>query len=298
MTEDLKVLVDSLHSYYVSRGCEDDAKHITRIIMENGDIEKFQSIIAHKNRLPKVISLIESNNIYKLFGRLLSHDTLIELAGEKPSQSTIARGNFEILCQLLIKDLNRGNKRYPGKHGDINAGGITIELKGPKGRIKGQKEHSASLIDNEFNRICGGTGKDVFASISNMKSNLSGIKGSDSVIFDIISRSLQAQYGLNEDISVLQPHIVNRGCINYRNVTRLMGCIQLRGYWLDERWDYICIFKGTDGPSSLKDGGYVCISSSDASDVVKMFNDKRITFSGGGNSSRTSRDHYCKISYK
>lgn len=300
---DPQVLVDSLYGYFEKRGCEDDSKNITRILNANDDIDNFIDIANDPSILPSAADFVKADNVYKLFGNLLSKSSLMEIAEEKPSKFSITRGAFEILCELLLSDTNEENKNYSGKAGDVNAGGLALEFKGPQARVKGQKEHNASLIDDEFNKIYKTIvpdhkdAKQIFASQKNMKVYFDDLNVADDVIFEIISKSLQAQYGFNEDLSSLQSSIVKNGKVNYPNVTRLMGCIQLRGYWEDEHWDYICIFHGKKGEQALKKGDYTCIPANDASDIVTTFNNSHITFTGGGNGYGSVRDSYCRICY-
>lgn len=301
--DDPQVLVDSLYDYFEKRGCEDDSKNITRILNANDDIENFINIANDPSILPSAADFVKSDNVYKLFGDFLSKNSLMEIAEEKPSKFSITRGAFEILCELLLRDTNEGNKNYSGKAGDVNAGGLALEFKGPQARVKGQKEHNASLIDTKFNEIMKTLVPDhkdvkqVFSSQTNMKKYLEDLDVTDDVMFDLISKSLQAQYGFDEDLSSLQKDIVNNGQVNYKNVTRLMGCIQLRGYWEDEHWDYICIFHGKKGEQVLKSGDYTAIPADYARNIVKIFNDPHITFVGGGNGYGSVRDSYCQIYY-
>lgn len=301
---DPKFLIDTLYDYFEERGCEDDVKNIIRILNANDDIDSFIELTNNKDSLPTAKDFIKSSNVYDLFvSASLSKNTLQELAEERPSKNSITRGAFEILCELLLRDTNTGNKNYEGKAGDVNAGGLAIEFKGPQARIRGQKEHNASLIDDEFNKIYKTIvpdhkdAKRIFASQKNMRLYFDDLNVADDVIFEIISKSLQAQYGFNEDLSLLQPSIVKNGKVNYPNVTRLMGCIQLKGYWEDEHWDYICIFHGKKGEQALKKGDYTCISATDASNVVTMFNNSHLTFATGGNGYGSVRDSYCQIYY-
>ena len=302
--DDPKLLIDTLYSYFEERGCEDDVKNIIRILNANDDIDSFIELTNNKDSLPTAKDFIKSSNVYDLFASTsISKNALQELAEEKPSRRSITRGAFEILCELLLRDINAGNKNYSGKAGDINAGGLAIEFKGPKACVKGQKEHNASLIDDEFNKIYKTIvpdhkdAKQIFASQKNMKVYFDDLNVADDVIFEIISKSLQAQYDFNEDLSSLQPSIVKNGKVNYSNVTRLMGCIQLKGYWEDEHWDYICIFHGKEGDLAIKKGDYTCIPATDASDIVTTFNNSHITLTGGGNGYGTVRDSYCRIYY-
>ena len=301
---DPKLLIDTLYDYFEERGCEDDTKNIIRILNANDDIDSFIELTNNKDSLPTAKDFIKSKNVYDLFTSVsLSKNTLQELAEERPSKNSITRGAFEILCELLLRDTNTGNKNYEGKAGDVNADGLAIEFKGPQARVKGQKEHNASLIDDEFNKIYKTIvpdhkdAKQIFASQKNMKVYFDNLNVADDVIFEIISKSLQAQYGFNEDLSSLQSSIVKNGKVNYPNVTRLMGCIQLKGYWEDEHWDYICIFHGKKGEQALKKGDYTCISATDASNVVTMFNNSHLTFATGGNGYGSVRDSYCQIYY-
>lgn len=301
---DPRLLIDTLYDYFEERGCEDDVKSIIRILNANDDIDSFIELSNNIDSLPTAKDFIKSSNVYDLFASVsLSKNTLQELAEERPSKNSITRGAFEILCELLLRDTNTGNKNYEGKAGDVNAGGLAIEFKGPQARIRSQKEHNASLIDDEFNKIYKTIvpdhkdAKQIFASQKNMRLYFDDLNVADDVIFEIISKSLQAQYGFNEDLSSLQPAIVKNGKVNYPNVTRLMGCIQLKGYWEDEHWDYICIFHGKKGEQALKKGDYTCISATDASNVVTMFNNSHLTFATGGNGYGSVRDSYCQIYY-
>ena len=149
---DPKLLIDTLYDYFEERGCEDDTKNIIRILNANDDIDSFIELTNNKDSLPTAKDFIKYSNVYDLFASAsLSKNTLQELAEERPSKNSITRGAFEILCELLLRDTNTGNKNYEGKAGDVNAGGLAIEFKGPQARVKGQKEHNASLIDDEFN---------------------------------------------------------------------------------------------------------------------------------------------------
>ncbi len=303
--DDQKILVDTLYNYYTSRGVEDDAKNITRIIDANDNIEEFIELVSNDSYLPSADDFIKGHNIYDLFSSCnLNKETLKELANEKPSRSSITRGMFEILCELLLKNINYKNANYPGKAGDVNAGGLAIEFKGPQARVKGQKEHNALLIDQKFNELYNTisdkeiSDKNIFSTQDLMKKYLGDLSASDEDIFNVISKSLLNQYGFDDDLRSIQKEIVNKGKIDVKNITRLLGCIQLKGYYLDERWDYICIFHGNKGIEALQRGDYTCILGEDVTDIVKTFNNKHLIFSGGGKYTGSVRDHYCQIYYK
>ena len=302
---DPKIVVDLLYEYFSQRGCEDDAKNLARIIDANDNLDEFLSIVSNPSILPTANDFVKENNLYKLFSSLnLNKDTIIELASEKPSRNSITRGAFEILCELLLQDTNLKNANYSGKAGDVNAGGLALEFKGPGARVKSQVEHSAVAIDDKFNEICKvknpdfKDGKAIFASQQNMKQYIP-TDWSDDEIFSLIAQSLLAQYNLEdsaEDLKSLQKDIVNKGNINYQNITRLMGCIQLKGYVEDEHWDYMVIFKGKSGDQAINKGDYFCLSADDAENIPATFNNKLLHFGAGGHGYRSVRDHYCQIS--
>lgn len=305
--EDPKILVDLLYGYFEQRGCEDDSKNIARIIDANDNLEEFLNIVGDLSILPTTDQFLKSDNVYKLFASLnLNRDTIAELAKENPSKNSITRGAFEILFELLLQDVNKGNANYPGKSGDVNAGGLALEFKGPGARVKSQVEHSASAIDSKFNELYKVVNNDinnvkaVFSSQTSMRQYFEDLKITDDEIFDIIAQSLLAQYNLSDtvkDLKPLQKDIVKNGVVDYKNVTKLMGSIQLKGYVEDEHWDYMVVFKGKKGEQAIKTGDYAIISAEDAKDIKKIFNDKHITFSGGGHAYRSVRDHYCQINY-
>ena len=302
--EDPEVLVNRFKDYFTERGCEDDITNIVRILDANNNIEEMLSIIDDKSILPTAIDFIKNDNIYSLFKQTnIDIKTLKELANEFPSKNSITRGRFEILCQLLLQDVNLANKNYPGKAGDVNAGGLALEFKGPGARVKGQKECPATLIDDMFAKLTGVNEAKVFATQANMKKVFSHeffSNKTDEEIFEIICKSLYAQYnkGTDSDIQLLKPiqkDVVNRGKIIPNNITKLMGCIQLQGYQNQENWDYICIFTGKKGDEALQKGNYVCLTADYCNDIVKTFNDSKLTFTAGGNGHGAVRDHYCQI---
>lgn len=306
-SDDPDMLVNYFKNYFTERGCDDDINNIVRLLDSNNCIEEMMEVISNQNILPTVNDFLNDNNVYKLFKQTnINLKALKELANEYPSRHSITRGRFEILCQLLLQDVNYGNSNYSHGAGDVNVGGKALEFKGPAARVKGQKECPATLIDEKFTQLTGIKDTKIFATQANMKkifSNKYFSDKSDFEIFEIICKSLHAQYNIEltnneiDNLKDIQKDIVNNGKINPKNITKLMGSIQLRGYQNQENWDYICIFKGKSGNEALNKGDYICLTADYCNNIVEIFNDKNIEFSNGGNGYGAVRDHYCQIYY-
>ena len=127
-------------------------KTILQKINAYDNLPEFINMYANNDKLPSSIDLIQGNNIYDLIFKDKESDREItkdinkelieDLADLTLSKNSITKGNYEILTQLFLKDINKDNKNYESKHGDINAEGngkgIAIEYKVSGARMLGQ----------------------------------------------------------------------------------------------------------------------------------------------------------------
>lgn len=318
-----KVSREELDSYFINRGIDDDKKNIIRIFKDYGALNTLYNLMTpNSNNLISVEDFLKSDNIYTLIQKsnpIISIDLLKDLAQENPSRGGITRGMFEILCLLFFKEVNNKNSSLGLKgHGDIHANGLALEFKTPGARVKSQKEHSAALIDNYIEKEISKLTKEKLNFKKIMSSQKSIIKFIDSVNeaysltaeywFDILVGGLFAQYDIRDkdmwsrlfNYEDFKSHFVsiysNRSQFA-KDLIRLMGCIQLRLYQQEEMFDYIVLFKGRNGNQSLNTGDYICIDADYIRDIDKVFNDKHIILSGGGDGYGSVRDHYCHIEY-
>lgn len=127
-------------------------KTILQKINAYDNLPEFINMYANNDKLPSSIDLIKGNNIYDLIfkdnesdreiTKDINKELIEDLADLTLSKNSITKGNYEILTQLFLKDINKDNKNYEGKHGDINAEGngkgIAIEYKVSGARMLGQ----------------------------------------------------------------------------------------------------------------------------------------------------------------
>lgn len=306
--------VEDLKDYFKEHGIDDDIKNIVRLLRENDDIQKVMLIAkSDHHTLPTGNDFVENTNIYDLIRshcgeNTISEDSMKELAAEKPSKNSITRGGFEILACMFLGDILSGNK---GKC-DVNTRSALLEFKTPGARVKSQKEHPANKIDMtmfaEFSKLDDNLKESDFTkimssqkSIQSLNKLIKNINIDDDSLFDILFKSLCAQYDGNgyKDIDFKhKKEIVTNGKIDPKALIRLMGCIQLYNYAFEESWGWMVIFNGDTGAGALQRGEYTCISKAEAMNVNAIFADKNITFKNGGNGYGSARDHYCQITHK
>lgn len=118
-------------------------KTILQKINAYDNLPEFINMYANVEQLPSSIDLINGNNIYKLISdreitKDINKELIDDLADLTLSKNSITKGNYEILTQLFLKDINKENKNYADKHGDINANGFAIEYKVSGARMLGQ----------------------------------------------------------------------------------------------------------------------------------------------------------------
>lgn len=114
-------------------------KYIYNEFVENGDIQNFHSNIG---KLPSYNDLGSSGNLYNLFSKLLSKESLKYLMDKKPAMGNIATGKGEILLATLVKDVSSD-----APDGDITAGGRGIEVKNRDAKPAGQKFQFGKNVD-------------------------------------------------------------------------------------------------------------------------------------------------------
>ena len=311
-------LENKINNLFVQKGIDDCKKFIIRIFKEYSEEDLLRKMVENEINLPDSSAFINNNNIYKLINDYyhINIDCLKELAELHPSKQSITRGMFEIITQLFLSDIaDKNSSKGLSGHGDVNTKLYSLEFKTPSARVKSQKEHSAQKIENyildflkHHNITIKLDKKGTFSSqkrINEFFNELTAkISLSDDEIYNLIEGALFNQYDINNkeikklklDASI-KTSIVRGGKVNSKQLIRLMGCIQLRYYQLEENYSHLVIFKGKDGDQSINNGDYICLPGNYVNDINKVFANKSIEFSGGGNPNGTVRDHYCQIFY-
>ena len=114
-------------------------KYIYNELVENGDIQRFHSMIGN---LPTYSSLGTSGNLYDPFKGKLSEESLRYLINKKPPMGNVATGKGEIYLATLIQDVSSDSP-----DGDISAAGVGIEVKNKGAKPAGQKFQFGKNVD-------------------------------------------------------------------------------------------------------------------------------------------------------
>lgn len=307
-----------IQELFIQKGIEDCIKFIFRILKEYDEVDLLRMIVDNEITLPDSSKFISHNNIYQLIQEYYNIDIecLRELAELHPSKNSITRGMFEVIVQLFLNDIaDKNSSKGLSGHGDVNTKLYSMEFKTPGARVKSQKEHSAKGIEDYISDFLEKRNlkikldpKGTFhsqASISKFFNELKQLSLTDDELYNLIEGALFNQYDIDEneikklglDTSI-KNSIVSGGKVDAKYLIRLMGCIQLRYYQLEEKYSHFIIFKGKNGAESIKRGDYACLPGDYVNNINKVFADKSIEFQGGGNPKGTVRDHYCQIFYK
>ena len=293
-----------------------DGNCIEQLILKLKSEGEFQYIfdIWEKGDLVDVTALIEGENIYNILSPIdISESTKHFIASITPPKNGIAKGVFEIISLAFFKDVNTCNLFYGTHHGDVHAGGLALEYKGPLARICGTIAHPVYqeisklkeiLIDEyvwqddySIDTIYAGkkTSEQYFKSIV---ADLGGIKLTDNELFSIILRSMIASHTdwlkYDADIEAFTPYfdffckeVIKdpvKGIIDGNALTRLRLALNFKGYAEDDNWDYLIGFKGQNGEDAVRRGDYIVISNEKARDLKYIYEHPNISYRGRGGS--------------
>lgn len=274
-------------------------KYIISIIKEHGDYEPVMRI-ARNGGVLTIDDVTKNNNIYTLLEKEgMSRKVLQELSQATISSKSINVGIFEVLLNMVIK----GDQGYGGV--DIVREDGKIEVKGPHGRLHGQKHHEVTSID-----------KYILSKYSDIKLNkfgaFSGIKATKSLwndimkktnniddtykfILDAMCKQFETESCSFQLVPKIKDIIINNGKPDFIQLHRLFGCIQLYMYCMEEGFDYFIVFKG-DTKDATKEGEYEVFEKSDLLDINTMFFNKNLIIDPQkwiriG----SSRDPYCGV---
>lgn len=114
-------------------------KYIYNELVENGDVQNYHSSIGN---LPTYESLGSSGNLFSIFSKRFSEETLRYLMDKKPAMGNIATGKGEIFLATLVDDVSSD-----APDGDISAGGKGIEVKNKDAKPAGQKFQFGKNVD-------------------------------------------------------------------------------------------------------------------------------------------------------
>lgn len=312
-------LENKINNLFVQKGIDDCKKFIIRILKEYSEEDLLRKMVENEINLPDSSVFINNNNIYKLINDYypINIDCLKELAELQPSKQSITRGMFEVITQLFLSDIaDKNSSKGLSGHGDVNTKLYSLEFKTPKARIGGQNIHSAQKIEDYISDFLKYHNikikldpKGTFSSQERIEKFFNELTVkltlTDDEIYNLIEGALFNQYDINDkEIKKLKldpsikTSIVHEGKVNAKQAIKLMGCIQLRYYQLEENYSHFVIFRGKDRNQPINKGDYICLPGNYVNDINKVFANKSIEFSAGGNPKGTSRDHYCKICYK
>ena len=277
-----------------------------------------------KDDLVNVTALIKGKNIYNILSPIdISESTKRFIASITPPKNGIAKGVFEIISLAFLKDVNTSNLFYGTRHGDIHAGGLALEYKGPLARICGTVAHPVyqevtklkEILIDEYvwpadyyiDDIYAGkkTSEQYFKSIV---ADLCGIKMTNEELFDIILRSMIASHtnwlkydkdirSFSDDYDFLCKEVVkdaSKGIVDGNALTRLRLAINFKGYAEDDNWDYLIGFKGKNGEDAIQNGDYIVISNDNARNLRYIYEHPNISYRGRGGSLE-GRSQYVQV---
>lgn len=296
-----------IDKFLEDRAIDDAKKMILSAFESNSNLSEFFKLCNGEINLPTASELVSNTNIYDVFGNLgFDKETLVDLATTNPPRNSIARGWYEILSQIFLKDLTLENK---GK-GDVNAGSqYQMEYKAPNARIKGQNIESPEKIDKKFEELCEGIIDLKSSNINNSYLCLTGnIKKISNLFKDIqqdtvtniIAKSIIAQFdeNNNEWVNFVKNHkneLFKGKTIDDKFIKILFGIMDLYFYHRAENFTHMILFKGK---SKNDKGDYVVLTSDMFKSFETIYNvckTQNITFTAMPRVSKNSREWVVQI---
>lgn len=315
-----KIFTDKCNAKGIDGNC------IEQLILKLKSEGEFQYIfdLWENGDLVDVTALIEGENIYNILSPIdISESTKHFIASITPPKNGIAKGVFEILSLVFLKDINTSNLFYGTHHGDVHAGGLALEYKGPLARICGTVAHPVyqeiaklrEILIDEYvwqgdyciDTIYSGkkTSEHYFKSIV---ADLAGIELTDTELFSIILRSMIASHSnwlkydanvasFTPDFNFFCKEVVKdsiKGIIDGNALTRLRLALNFKGYAEDDNWDYLIGFKGQNGEDAVQRGDYIVVSNEQARDLRYIYEHPNISYRGRGGALE-GRTQYCQV---
>lgn len=305
---------EEIISWLKLKHCDDCYKALIEIILPEHDSKYIIDLLIRKELEISFDEFINSTNIYNIIQKKYNSidiECLQDIADLSPSRHRIGRSAFEVLVQLLME----GNQGKGG--GDIirNDKG-KIEIKGPEGRIRGQKNiYLATEIDKgirEYLKTWNNIDPQIdshgaFSSDKSVNLLFKSIPLNDKGKFNLILYALIYQFNKDvynspiwenriEYMNKIGSTVIKNGEVDPKSLRKLMGCIQLYHYQQHEDFSHIAIFKGLKRPIAIKNGDYKIFTADDIKDIVSMYNDDHLRFTLGGRIGGGD-DAVCQIQY-
>lgn len=274
-------------------------KYIISIIKEYGNYEQVMRIVREGGVLT-IDDVTKNNNIYTLLEKGgMSRKVLQELSQATISSKSINVGIFEVLLNMVIKG-DQGNGGV-----DIVRESGKIEVKGPHGRLHGQKYHEVTSIDKYILSKYPNIKLNKFGAFSGMKATkllwndvmkeTNNIDDTYKFILDAMCKQFEMESCSFQLVPEIKNIIINNGDPDFLQLQRLFGCIQLYMYCVEEGFDYFIVFKG-DTKDAIREGEYKVFKKSELLDINTMFFDKNLIIDPQkwiriG----SSRDPYCGV---
>ena len=153
---------DNIDEWFKNRGIEDAQDDIIGIFDSFGETDILYSIISGNTKLPDSSLFVgkNTNNVYDLFASTgVSRDCMQRLNNFRPAKNTVARGPYEILCDIFIDDVfyiskssNAKKENKDSGSGDVLTKSGALEFKGSGARVKGMGILGTENIDNAFEK--------------------------------------------------------------------------------------------------------------------------------------------------
>lgn len=278
--------LDVIDNFLKSRAIDDAKKMILSAFDRNSQLSEFCELCVGNISLPGVNELLAGNNIYDVFGGLgINKEVLKDIAVLNPPHDGTARGYYEILSQLLLKDLTDKNK---GK-GDVNAGGYELEYKAPNARIRGRSLKPSVLIEQKFRELIGDkvdynklpkkTG--VLSTQENIKYLFSKelMNENPKDMANVIAQSICAQFNSKDDINKFTAFAENHvndifpggKCdrVDPKFIQYMFGVAGLYFYQQDENFSHMILFKGNEKNDK---GDYIVIPEDAFNNFESLYN--------------------------
>ena len=300
--------------FFRKKGLDDCSDLILSIFNDCGDI---QCLSDHIHNPIKISSkdLASNNNLYDLLKPYVKLKTLHKLTNFRPSKNTVARGPYEVILDLFLRDITDCNVG----HADVNTNELgEIELKGPKARIKGSLKPAPGNCTAVFNSLMAQykinlTEDNIFQGSKYTKSLMLKLRDdynlSEEQICGIIAKSILGKYihqnttGVeNELTKFLIDHIkeVFDRTQYAKFIFYTFLITDMYFYQNSEGWDYIMIFRGSDLNKS--NGNYILIDSKDITkgieSIYNIFQEYNVSTPSSAIHDKDSFSQACQIVVK
>lgn len=282
--------------YFKEREIEDIWKHVVRIIKDNcRDYSNFIRLMNGQLPVPDSDILKHNGNIYQHFRDIFSFETLQEICSFAPARHSVTRGAGEILCRLILKDIDKGKA-------DVHAGGMSFEFKGDDARVRSSVMKSPALINDLFKKMY----PDVnYAGTFGKKGGIFRNEKIIDKLFEIISEDIEkvlpdlllAQFDATPDEKKEIEDLVKANLNPLKTpgkercnlISRFFGIIDLYYYHQQERFDYFIV--GKPSSKGAKDiAEYVSVPGTDLESMISIFNNPELRFSGYPRSESNPQD--------